>query len=51
MGPAAYGCSIAGVGSTSTAELKECLEHLRATPVVRVVVNEAIEKTEDYYGY
>ncbi len=42
---------VAGVGSTSIADLKECQKHLRATPVVRVVVNKATDKTDDYYGY
>lgn len=43
---------VAGVGSTTTADIKECQKHLQRTPVVRVVVNKALEKTDGYYaGY
>ena len=42
---------IAGVGSSSIADIKECRKHLANTPVVRVVVNRVTDKTDDYYGY
>ena len=34
---------VAGVGSTSVSDIKECQKHLQRTPVVRVVVNKATE--------
>jgi protein-tyrosine kinase len=42
---------VAGVGLTSVADIKECQKHLKATPVVRVVVNRATEVTDSYYAY
>jgi protein-tyrosine kinase len=42
---------VAGVGSTSLSDLKECKKHLKATPVVRVVVNRATEANDSYYAY
>jgi protein-tyrosine kinase len=42
---------IAGVGSSSIADVKECRKYLANTPVVRVVVNRVTDKTDDYYGY
>jgi protein-tyrosine kinase len=42
---------VAGVGSTSVSDVKECRKHLKATPVVRVVVNRVTEVTDGYYGY
>ena len=42
---------VAGVGSTSVADIKECQKHLSRTPVVRVVVNKATETAGSYYGY
>jgi protein-tyrosine kinase len=42
---------VAGVGSTSVADIKECQKHLQRTPVVRVVVNKATETANSYYGY
>jgi protein-tyrosine kinase len=42
---------VAGVGSTSVADIKECQKHLQRTPVVRVVVNKATEAAGSYYGY
>ena len=39
---------VAGVGTTSLADMKECHKHLKDTPVVRVVVNKATEATETY---
>jgi protein-tyrosine kinase len=35
---------VAGAGSTSVSEIKECTRHLKATPVVRVVVNKITER-------
>jgi protein-tyrosine kinase len=42
---------VAGVGATTVSDIKETNKHLKSTPVVRVVVNKAAEKTEAYYGY
>lgn len=42
---------VAGVGSTSISDIKECQKHLQRTPVVRVVVNKATETVGSYYGY
>ena len=42
---------VAGVGNTSISDIKECHKHLKATPVVRVVVNRVTEATDAYYGY
>jgi protein-tyrosine kinase len=42
---------VAGVGSTSVSDIKECQKHLKRSPVVRVVVNKATESVGSYYGY
>ncbi|MBR0697791.1 CpsD/CapB family tyrosine-protein kinase [Bradyrhizobium lablabi] len=42
---------VAGVGSTSVSDIKECQKHLQRSPVVRVVVNKTAEVTDSYYGY
>jgi protein-tyrosine kinase len=42
---------VAGIGSTSVSDIKECQKHLERTPVVRVVVNKATETAGSYYGY
>jgi capsular exopolysaccharide synthesis family protein len=42
---------VAGVGTTSVAEIKECQKHLRQSSVIRVVVNKVNDSTDDYYGY
>jgi protein-tyrosine kinase len=42
---------VAGVGTTSLADIKECHKHLKTTPVVRVVVNRVTETNDSYYGY
>ena len=42
---------VAGVGSSSVTDIKECRKHLASSSVVRVVVNRVKDKTEDYYGY
>lgn len=42
---------VAGVGSSTVADLKECQKHLDRTPVVRVVVNKVSESIDNYYGY
>src|SRR5205814_6951946 len=41
---------VAGIGSTSVSDIKECQKHLQRSPVVRVVVNKAIETVGSYYG-
>lgn len=42
---------VAGIGSTSVSDVKECQKHLQRTPVVRVVVNKSTEAIDSYYGY
>jgi protein-tyrosine kinase len=42
---------VAGIGSTSVSDIKECHKHLKTTPVVRVVVNRVAEATDAFYGY
>jgi len=42
---------VAGVGTTSLADIRECQKHLQRTRVVRVVANKVTEKTSNYYGY
>lgn len=42
---------IAGVGTTSVSDIKECQKHLKRSPVLRVVVNKATESVGSYYGY
>lgn len=42
---------VAGVGSTSVSDIKECQKHLQRTPVVRVVINKVTETAGSYYGY
>jgi Mrp family chromosome partitioning ATPase len=42
---------IAGVGQTSTGEIKQCQKHLKNTPLVRVVVNRVTEPGDAFYGY
>lgn len=42
---------VAGVGTTSVADIKECQKHLRQSNVIRVVVNKVKDGTEDGYGY
>jgi Mrp family chromosome partitioning ATPase len=42
---------IAGVGTTSLSDIKQCHKHLKTTPVVRVVVNRVSEVNDAYYGY
>ena len=42
---------VAGVGTTSVADIKECQKHLRQSNVVRVVVNKVTNSLDDYYGY
>jgi Mrp family chromosome partitioning ATPase len=44
---------IAEAGSSSVSEIKECAKHLKATPIVRVVVNKITERepTARYYEY
>jgi protein-tyrosine kinase len=42
---------VAGVGTTTVSDLKECQKHLQTTPVVRVLVNKVTETTDTYYAY
>ena len=42
---------VAGVGTTSVSDIKECQKHLKRSPVIRVVVNKATESVGSYYGY
>jgi protein-tyrosine kinase len=42
---------VAGIGTTSLAEIKECQKHLRQSNVIRVVVNKVKDGMDDYYGY
>jgi protein-tyrosine kinase len=42
---------VAGIGTTSVADIKECQKHLKRTPVVRVIVNKATETAGSYYGH
>jgi protein-tyrosine kinase len=42
---------VAGVGTTSMADIKECQKHLRRTNVIRVVVNKVTDTADDYYAY
>ncbi|WP_213254947.1 CpsD/CapB family tyrosine-protein kinase [Bradyrhizobium sp. sBnM-33] len=42
---------VAGVGSTSISDIKECQKHLQGSRVVRVVVNKVTESVGSYYGY
>jgi protein-tyrosine kinase len=42
---------VAGIGNTSISDIKECQKHLKATPVIRVVVNKVAETTDAYHYY
>jgi len=42
---------VAGIGTTSVADIRECQKFLQRTPVVRVVANKVTDKVESYYGY
>jgi protein-tyrosine kinase len=42
---------ITSVGASTASDIKECNKHLRSTPIVRVVVNKVLDKTEAHYGY
>jgi Mrp family chromosome partitioning ATPase len=42
---------VAGVGTTSVADVKECQKHLQNTPVVRVLVNKVTEAADSYNAY
>ena len=42
---------VAGVGTTSVADIKECQKHIKAIPVVRVLVNKVTEATDSYRAY
>ena len=44
---------VAEAGRSSVAEIKECAKHLKATPIVRTIVNKITERelTAPYYEY
>jgi protein-tyrosine kinase len=42
---------VAGVGNTSIADIKECQKHLKAKPVVRIVVNKVTETGDSYSAF
>ena len=42
---------VAGIGTTSVADIKECQKHLRHSNVVRVVVNKVTEDIDTYQAY
>lgn len=42
---------VAGIGSTSLADIRECQKHLQRTPVVRVVANKVADTVGSYYSY
>lgn len=42
---------VAGMGTTSVSDIKECQKHLQRTPVVRVIANKVTDKVDSYYGY
>jgi Mrp family chromosome partitioning ATPase len=42
---------VAGVGTTSMSDIKECQKHLQHSNVLRVVVNKVTDSSDDYYGY
>lgn len=42
---------VAAVGTTTLSDIKESNKHLKSTPIVRLVINKATEKTDAYYGY
>jgi protein-tyrosine kinase len=42
---------VAGVGTTSVSDVRECQRHLQTTPVVRVLVNKTADPTESYNAY
>jgi protein-tyrosine kinase len=42
---------VAGVGTTSVADIKECQKHLRNSNVIRVVVNKVTDNVDDSYAY
>jgi protein-tyrosine kinase len=42
---------VAGIGTTSVSDIKECQKHLQTTPVVRVLVNKVTETADSYNAY
>jgi len=42
---------VAGIGTTSPADIKECQRHLQRSNVVRVIVNKVTDASAAYYGY
>ncbi len=42
---------VAGMGSTSVADVRECQKYLQRTPIVRVVANKVTDQAGSYYAY
>jgi protein-tyrosine kinase len=42
---------VAGVGTTSVSDIKECQKHLQRSNVIRVVVNKVTDSADDYHAY
>jgi protein-tyrosine kinase len=42
---------VAGVGTTTVANFKECQKHLQRSNLIRVVVNKVTESADESYGY
>ncbi len=42
---------VAGIGTTSVADVRECQKFLQRTPVVRVVANKVTDPAGSYYAY
>lgn len=42
---------VAGAGSSTVTDIRECQKYLQRTPVVRLVVNKVASSADSYYGY
>lgn len=42
---------VAGIGTTSVADVRECQKYLQRTPIVRVVANKVTDQAGSYYAY
>jgi Mrp family chromosome partitioning ATPase len=42
---------VAGAGSSTVADIRECQKHLQRTPVVRLVVNKVTSSADSHYAY
>jgi protein-tyrosine kinase len=42
---------VAGAGSSTLTDIRECQKHLQRTPVVRLVVNKVASSVDSYYAY